>query len=45
MVSGAGLVHLKGLMELQELELSETEMADAGLPHLAGLTDCRDAPE
>ena len=33
----AGLVHLKGLANLKELNLSEAQVTDAGLVHLGGL--------
>jgi len=32
------LEHLKGLTNLQDLTLSDTNVADAGLEHLTGLT-------
>ena len=38
-VTDAGLVHLKGLTELQKLWLSATKVTDAGLVHLTGLTN------
>ncbi len=34
----AGLVHLKDLTDLEQLELSHTQITDAGLVHLKGLT-------
>ena len=37
-VTDAGLVHLKGLTELQTLQLANTKVTDAGLVHLKGLT-------
>jgi Leucine-rich repeat (LRR) protein len=37
-VADAGLVHLKGLTELQELHLSDTRVTDARLVHFKGLT-------
>lgn len=37
-VTDAGLVHLKGLTELQSLDLMATNVSDAGLEHLRGLT-------
>ena len=40
-VTDAGLVHLKGLTDLQTLDLSETKATDAGLEHLKGLTELR----
>jgi hypothetical protein len=40
-VGDAGLVHLKGLTELRELNLRSTKVSDAGLAHLRGLTGLR----
>ena len=37
-VSNAGLDHLKGLTNLQELRLFGTQVSDAGLAHLKGLS-------
>ncbi|MFN0196471.1 MAG: leucine-rich repeat domain-containing protein [Planctomycetaceae bacterium] len=37
-VSDAVLVHLRGLTNLQELNVSDTKVSDAGLEHLMGLT-------
>ena len=37
-ISDAGLVHLKGMTNLQNLQLLETRITDAGLVHLKGLT-------
>ena len=37
-ISDAGLVHLKGLAQLQSLDLQETHITDAGLGNLKGLT-------
>ena len=37
-ITDAGLVHLKGLTELQKLNLSRSNITDAGLVHLKGLT-------
>ena len=37
-VTNAGLVHLKGLPNLQWLSLNQTEVTDAGLVHLKELT-------
>jgi hypothetical protein len=37
-VTDAGLVHLKGLTNLEELDLERTNVTDAGLEHLQGLT-------
>ena len=37
-VTDAGLVHLKGLTNLEELDLGKTKVTDAGLEHLQGLT-------
>jgi hypothetical protein len=37
-VTDAGLVHLKGLTQLQGLDLNFTKVTDAGLVHLKGLT-------
>ena len=34
----AGLEHLKGLSQLQQLDLSNTKISDAGLEDLKGLT-------
>ncbi len=34
----ADLIHLKGLTQLDSLELSSTQVSDAGLVHLRGLT-------
>jgi len=36
--SDAGLVHLKGLANLNQLYLTSTQITDAGLVHLKGLT-------
>ena len=41
-VTDAKLVRLKGLTELQSLDLSETKITDAGLVHLKGLTNLQD---
>ena len=38
-ITDAGLVHLKGLTNLQHLHLQNTQVADAGLVHLKGLTN------
>ena len=38
-VTDAGLVHLKGLTNLQTLYLYRTKVTDAGLVHLKGLTN------
>jgi hypothetical protein len=40
-VGDAGLVHLKGLSSLRELNLRCTKVTDAGLVHLKGLTGLR----
>ena len=40
-ITDAGLVHLKGLTSLQDLNLSGTKITDVGLAHLAGLTSLR----
>jgi len=40
-VTDAGLEHLKGLTELQVLNLYVTSITDAGLEHLKGLTNLR----
>ena len=37
-MSDAGLVHLKGFAQLQELYLRGIKMSDAGLVHLKGFT-------
>lgn len=37
-ISDAGLVHLKGLTNIQMLDLQDTKISDAGLVHLEGLT-------
>ena len=37
-MGGAGLVHLRGLVELEILNLDATRITDAGLVHLKGLT-------
>ena len=37
-ISDAGLEHLKGLPQVQELALCNTKVSDAGLEHLKGLT-------
>ena len=37
-VGDAGLEHLKGLTQLQDLSLGGTKVSDAGLEHLKGLT-------
>ena len=42
-VTDAGLEHLKGLTDLQTLELLHTKVTDAGLEHLEGLTRLRRA--
>jgi Leucine-rich repeat (LRR) protein len=34
-------VHLKGLTNLKELDLTSTKVTDAGLVHLKGLTNLR----
>jgi repressor of nif and glnA expression len=38
-VTDAGLVHLKGLTGLEELDLGKTEVTDVGLKHLKGLNN------
>ena len=38
-VTDAGLVHLKGLINLSVLDLGGTYLTDAGMVHLKGLTD------
>ncbi len=40
-VTDAGLVHLKALTSLEDLDLSHTKLTDAGLEHLKGLTKLR----
>ena len=37
-ISDAGLKHLNGLTQLQDLNLMGTKVSDAGLEHLKGLT-------
>jgi len=37
LVPSVGLVHLKGLTNLQRLHLNKTDVTDAGLAHLAKL--------
>ena len=37
-MTDAGLEHLKGLSQLQRLDLASTQVTDAGLEHLKGLT-------
>ena len=37
-MTDAGLAHLKGLTNLQELDLNSTDVSDAGLVHLEALT-------
>jgi hypothetical protein len=37
-VTDVGLEYLKGLTDLQSLDLTETQVTDAGLVHLKGLT-------
>ena len=37
----SGLEHLKGLTQLQKLELSDTKVSDAGMEHLKGLTQLK----
>ena len=38
-VTDAGLVHLKALTDLLQLNLGGTQLTDAGLAHLSGLTN------
>ena len=38
-ITDAGMVHLKGLANLETLTLSETQITDAGLVHLVGMTN------
>src|SRR5689334_3901312 len=40
-ITDAGLAHLRGLADLQELFLQGTHVTDAGLVHLRGLTKLR----
>jgi len=40
-ISDAGLVHLNGLTNLEELHLRATQITDAGLEHLKGLTNLK----
>ena len=37
-MTDAGGEHLKGLIQLQQLSLDNTQVTDAGLEHLKGLT-------
>jgi hypothetical protein len=41
-VTDAGLVHIKGLTDLETLILNNTQVTDAGLVHLKGLTNLRE---
>ena len=41
-ITDAGLVHLKGLTNLQDLKLGGTKITDAGLVHLKGLTNLQE---
>ena len=41
-ITDAGLVHLKGLTELQSLDLFRTKITDAGLVYLTGLNKLED---
>ena len=41
-VTGAGLVHLKGLTNLEKLAFSGTRITDEGLEHLKGLTNLKE---
>ena len=38
-IADAGLVHIKGLTQLERLTLSRTKTTDVGLVHLKGLTE------
>ena len=38
-ITDAGLVHLAGMTNLQDLYLTDTQVTDAGLVHLAGMTN------
>jgi hypothetical protein len=40
-ITDAGLVHLRGLQELEELDLSSTAVGDGGLEHLGQLAQLR----
>lgn len=40
-VTDQGLIHLRQLVQLQQLDLSDTPVSDAGLEHLAGLSQLR----
>ena len=40
-IGDAGMEHLKGFTQLQDLYLNETEVSDAGLEHLKGLNQLR----
>ena len=40
-VTDAGMVYLKALTSLEDLDLSHTKLTDAGLEHLKGLTKLR----
>ena len=41
-VTDARLIHLKGLTNLETLELGDTKITDAGLVHLKGLTNLQE---
>jgi hypothetical protein len=41
-ITDAGLVHLKGMTRLWELDLYRTKITDAGLVHLKGMTNLRE---
>jgi hypothetical protein len=38
-ITGTGLLHLKGLVNLEVLDVSGSPVTDAGLEHLHGLTE------
>ena len=40
-LTDAGILHLRGLLYLEQLDLSRTQVTDAGLVHLKGLTGLR----
>ena len=40
-VTDAGLEHLKGLTQLQELDLTDTKVTGEGLEHLKELTNSK----
>ena len=40
-MTDAGLIHLRGLENLEVLDLQNTAISDAGLEHLAGMIELR----